>query len=76
MIGVPVADEHRVDPVRRCQPQQLWHGRIPKVDDEPEIVMLDQEAAARLARLRPRPASTQNSEPHDTNPKPQAPMGR
>ena len=65
MVGVPVADEHRVDPVRGDHLQQPRHCRIAKVDDQPETIMLDQEAAACLACLRPSPAPAQNGQPHD-----------
>jgi hypothetical protein len=64
MIGVAVADEHSVNLSRRGAFQQPRHGRIAKIDDETEPVVLEQKAAAGLARFRPRTAPAQDREPH------------
>jgi SAM-dependent methyltransferase len=64
MIGVPVADEHRVDPVRGRSFEQPRHGRVPGVDEQPEAVVLDQVATARLTRVGPGAAAAENREPH------------
>ncbi len=64
MIGVPVADEHRVDLVRGDPFQQPRHGREASVDQQRESVVLHEVAAAGLARFRPRAAPAQNRDPH------------
>jgi hypothetical protein len=64
VIGVAVADEHSVNLTRLGVFQQPRHGRIAKIDDETEPVVLNQEAAAGLARFRPRTAPAQDREPH------------
>jgi hypothetical protein len=64
VIGVPVADEHGVELADGHVLEQPWHGRVTRIDEQPEAVVLDQEAAARLARLGPGTARAENSEPH------------
>lgn len=63
VVGMAMADEHRVDVVRRAVLQQPGHRCVAEVDDQPEPVVLDQVAAARPAGLGPG-ALAQNRQPH------------
>jgi len=64
VVGMPVTDEHRVEFVGADVLQQARHGRVPGVHQQPEPVVLHEEPAARLARLRPRAAPARDCEPH------------
>ncbi len=68
MIGVPVADEHRVDLVRGYPFQQPRHGREASVDQQPETVMLHEVTTAGLARFRPRATPAKNRDPNHNDP--------
>ena len=48
--------------------KQPGHGRVTKVDQEPEIVVLNQEPAACLARFGPRTTPAKNRKPHRNDP--------
>lgn len=49
VIGMPVADEHRVEEASAEQFQQPRHDRIAKVEQQPEPVVFHQVTAARRA---------------------------
>ena len=72
VIRVPVADEDSVDLLSSCPLQEPRHRRIAQVDQQPEAIVLHQEATARLARLRPRAAPAKNREPHTRRPNDQS----
>lgn len=72
VIRVPVADEYSVDLLSGCPLQEPRHRRIAKIDQQPETIVLHQEATARLARLRPRAAPAKNREPHTRHPNDQS----
>jgi len=67
-IRVPVADEYRVDLCSGYSFHQLRHHRITKIGQQPESVVLNQMAAARLSRIRPGTAAAQHRQPHSTDP--------
>src|SRR6266487_1927687 len=59
-----VGDEDRVDPVSGGPFQQAGHRRISRVDEQPEPVVVDEVATARLSRRRPCPTAAENRQPH------------
>jgi hypothetical protein len=59
-----MTDEHCVYLVRGYPLQQPWHRCEAKVNEQTEPVLLDQVAAARLARGGPRAAPAKHREPH------------
>jgi hypothetical protein len=64
VIGVPVADEDRVDGVCRDQLEQPWEDRIAGVDQQPEPGLLDQVPAARATGGRPGAGAPQDRQLH------------
>jgi hypothetical protein len=72
VIRVPVADEYSADLLSSCPLQEPRHRRIAKIDQQPETIVVHQEATARLARLRPRAAPAKNREPHARHPNDQS----
>src|SRR6185437_13390472 len=63
-----------VDLVRGDPFQQPRHSGVAEVGQQPETVMLQQEATARLASFWPRTAPAQNRKPHPGHPCPHHPL--
>jgi hypothetical protein len=59
-----VADKHRVDLAHADVLQQPRHGRITNVYEQSEPIVLNEVAAACLARLRPGTTPAKHGQPH------------
>src|ERR1035438_4623033 len=59
MVRVTMTDEDRIDLPGSCLFQQPRHRGVAQVNDQPESIVLDYEAAAGLTRFRPPAAATQ-----------------
>jgi hypothetical protein len=66
VVGVAVGDRDGVDGPVRTVREQPGQGAEPEVEHEPEPVVLDQEAGAGAARLRPGRAAAEDGDLHDS----------
>jgi hypothetical protein len=67
VIGMSVADDHRVYRSRGTAFQQARERRVPGIDRHPVAVVLDQVATARRPGGRPPAAPAQDRQPHTGN---------
>jgi hypothetical protein len=65
VVRVPVTDEDGVHLAWLDVLEQPRHRCVAEVDDKPEVLMLEEETAARLSRARPRAARAEDGESHD-----------
>jgi hypothetical protein len=64
VVGMPVADEHGVNPLGGHQLEQPRHGCIAGIDQQNEGAEFNQVSAASTSSLWPGPASTQDGQLH------------